>query len=109
MIALDAINLATYEGAKAIGLGSLVGSIEVGKRADLIALRTDLPHVNPLYSVLSQLVYAYQGMEVDTVICEGRVLMNAGSHETLNATRILSEVRDLQVKLSQHLAESERN
>jgi 5-methylthioadenosine/S-adenosylhomocysteine deaminase len=92
MVALDALNLATYEGAKALGLGDLIGSIEVGKRADVISLRTDLPHVKPLYSVLSQLVYAYQGLEVDTVVCDGRVLMENGKHQTLDPTAVYKKV-----------------
>jgi 5-methylthioadenosine/S-adenosylhomocysteine deaminase len=93
MVALDALNLATYEGAKALGLQSLIGSLEVGKRADLICLRTDLPHVTPLHSVLSQLVYSYQGLEVDTVVCEGKVLFDKGSFTTLDSTRIYQEAQ----------------
>ena len=101
MVALDALNLATYEGARAIGLQSEVGSIEVGKRADVIALRTDFPHVQPLNSVLSQLVYAYQGLEVDTVIVEGKPLLRQGQFQTLDekaiytrADRVREQLRD---------------
>jgi 5-methylthioadenosine/S-adenosylhomocysteine deaminase len=95
MVALDALNLATYEGAKSLGLGDLIGSIEVGKRADFISLRTDLPHVKPLYSVLSQLVYAYQGFEVDTVVCDGRVLMEGGKHQTLDPKSVYAKVEKI--------------
>ena len=109
MIALDAINLATYEGAKALGLGNIIGSIEVGKRADFICLRTDLPHLKPLYSVLSQLVYAYQGMEVDTVVCDGRILMRSQQFTTLDEKSIFTKVDALQLKLSTHLAQSSLN
>jgi 5-methylthioadenosine/S-adenosylhomocysteine deaminase len=93
MVALDALNLATYEGARALGLQSEIGSIEIGKRADLICLRTDLPHVTPLHSVLSQLVYSYQGLEVDTVVCEGRVLLDRGVFTTLDATQIYQDAQ----------------
>jgi len=95
MVALDALNLATYEGAKALGLGSLVGSIEVGKRADFISVRTDLPHVKPLYSVLSQLVYAYQGLETDTVVCDGRVLLKDGKHQTIDPASVYQKVEGI--------------
>ena len=95
MVALDALNLATYEGAQALGLGSKIGTIEVGKCADLISVRMDYPHVKPLYSVLSQLVYAYQGLEVDPVICNGKVLLEKGIHQTLNPESIYQEVEKI--------------
>ncbi len=101
MVALDALNLATYEGAKALGLSSEVGSIEVGKCADMVCLRTDLPHVNPLYSVLSQLVYAYQGMEVDTVVCDGKILLNQGRFTTLRADEIYSKAATIQSRFNE--------
>jgi 5-methylthioadenosine/S-adenosylhomocysteine deaminase len=101
MVALDALNLATFEGARALGLQSEIGSLEVGKRADLIALRTDFPHVQPLNSVLSQLVYAYQGLEVDTVIVDGKPLLREGQFQTLDekdvyarADRVREQLRD---------------
>jgi 5-methylthioadenosine/S-adenosylhomocysteine deaminase len=99
MVALDALRLATYEGARALGLGDQVGSLEPGKRADVILLRTDLPHVMPLYSLLSQLVYAYQGLEVDTVICEGKVLLDEGEFQTLDPRVIYPAVERIRKKL----------
>ena len=95
MVALDALNLATYEGAHALGLGNKIGSIEVGKCADLISVRMDYPHVKPLYSVLSQLVYAYQGLEVDTVICDGQILLEKGIHQTLNSKTIYQDAEKI--------------
>ena len=103
MVALDALNLATYEGARALGLGDLIGSLEPGKRADLILIRTDHPHLMPMHSVLSQLVYACQGLEVDTVICEGRVLMDEGRFETLDPSAIYSGVERVRKKLAREL------
>jgi len=88
MVALDALNLATLEGARAIGLDSEIGSIEVGKCADLISIRTDFPHMQPLHSVLSQLVYSCQGLEVDHVICDGSLLLKGGEFQTLEADAI---------------------
>ena len=104
MVALDALNLATYEGAKALGISNLVGTLEVGKRADLVCLRTDLPHVKPLHSVLSQLVYAYQGMEVDSVVCEGKILFNKGHYKTLDEKAIYQNVDKIQSKIKGFLA-----
>ncbi len=99
MVALDALNLATYEGANALGLGNKIGSIEVGKCADLISVRMDFPHVKPLYSVLSQLVYAYQGLEVDTVICDGRILLEKGIHQTMDVESIYGNVEKIRFQI----------
>jgi len=99
MTALDALNLATFEGAKALGLGSKVGSIEVGKCADLISVRIDDPHVQPLHSVLSQLVYAYQGLEVDTVICDGKILLEKGIHRSLEPGPIYQDVEKIRQQI----------
>ncbi|MBS1959626.1 MAG: amidohydrolase [Bdellovibrionales bacterium] len=101
MVALDAINLATLEGARALGLEKEIGSIEVGKRADIITLRTDYPHTQPLYSVLSQIVYAYNGTEVDTVVCDGKILMENQKHQTLNARSIYERVGKLKLRVQE--------
>ena len=93
MVALDALNLATLEGARALRMDDQIGSIEVGKRADLICLRTDLPHVTPLHSVLSQLVYSYQGLEVDTVVCDGKILLDQGEFTTLDSSQIYQDAQ----------------
>jgi 5-methylthioadenosine/S-adenosylhomocysteine deaminase len=106
MVALDALNLATLEGARALGLEDQIGSIEVGKRADIICLRTDYPHVTPLHSLLSQLVYSYQGLEVDTVICDGKVLLDRGHFTTLNAPQIYSSARAYQAQLASLISDS---
>ncbi len=105
MVALDALNLATYEGARALGLGSKIGSIEVGKKADLVLLGTHHPHVQPLYSVLSQLVYAYQGLEVETVICDGKMLFDQGQYLTLNEKQVLAEVEQMRLKIQHQLTQ----
>jgi 5-methylthioadenosine/S-adenosylhomocysteine deaminase len=99
MVALDALNLATLEGARALGLSDQIGSIEIGKRADLIGLRTDFPHVTPMHSVLSQLVYSYQGLEVDHVICDGKLLLDGGAFTTLDSARIYSSARAYRAQL----------
>lgn len=99
MTAIDAINLATIEGARALGLEKEIGSIEIGKRADFISLRTDYPHTQPLYSVLSQLVYSYQGPEVDTVVCDGKILMENQVHTTLNAKEIYRRIDAMKLRV----------
>lgn len=75
MTAAEALRMATLDGARALSLDHLIGSIEVGKLADLVLVDLNFPHLQPVHDVTSQLVYAAQGLEVDTVLCHGRVLL----------------------------------
>jgi 5-methylthioadenosine/S-adenosylhomocysteine deaminase len=86
----QALSAATWGGAHALGLGDLVGSIEVGKRADLALLDLGFPHLQPLHDLASQLVYAAQGCEVSATICEGKILFEGGRFLTLNQKRIFA-------------------
>ena len=104
MVALDALRMATLEGARALGLEQEIGSIEVGKRADLISIRTDYPHLQPLHSVWSQLVYACQGLEVDYVFCDGRILLRGGRFTTLDATAFFRAVDPIRQRLQKEIA-----
>lgn len=87
------IEMATLGGARAVGLAHLIGSVEVGKRADLIVLRTDAPHWTPMLNHVSNLVYAASGSDVDTVIIDGRVVMEDRRMTTLNEEAVLDEAR----------------
>ena len=105
MVALDALNLATLEGARALGLGNETGSIEPGKKADVIGIRTDYPHMQPLNSVLSQLVYSCQGLEVDTVIGDGRLLLRNGKFQTLDEAAVFQKADLIRSVLKDYLAQ----
>lgn len=73
--AKTAIRMATIENAKILGLDKEIGSLEVGKKADLIIIDINQPHLMPLYNVFSQIVYAVKGSDVDTVIIDGNIVM----------------------------------
>lgn len=73
MTAVEALRLATHDGARAIGMEDRIGSIEVGKLADIIVIGYDTPNMQPLHDIPSQLVYAAHGNEVETVICHGQI------------------------------------
>jgi 5-methylthioadenosine/S-adenosylhomocysteine deaminase len=75
MDAATVVKMATREGARVLGLADEIGSIEPGKRADIILLDTRKPHLTPLYNPYSQLVYAANGADVSTVIIDGRVIL----------------------------------
>ena len=67
--------MATLGSARAMGLGDEVGSIEVGKRADLIVIDTARPHLTPMYNPVSHAVYAMTGGDVRHVLVDGRILV----------------------------------
>ena len=71
----QAFAMATIIGARALRLDSLIGSIENGKRADLIAIRIDAPHAVPMYNVYSQLVYALKASDVSDVMVNGKTIV----------------------------------
>lgn len=72
MDAATVVGMATVQGARALGLDHLVGSLTPGKRADLIVLKTGQPHLTPLYHPASHLVYAVRAADVNHVMVDGR-------------------------------------
>lgn len=75
MDAKTVIKMATIEGAKAIGMGDLIGSLEPGKQADIIIVDTKKPHLTPMYHPESHVVYAVCGSDVSDVFVAGKALM----------------------------------
>jgi len=73
--ARDIVKMATINGAKALSLDDITGSVEVGKCADLIIIDINQAHAQPLYNVYSQIVYSLCGHDVDTVMVDGIVLL----------------------------------
>ena len=100
MTAEEALRCATWLGAKALGLENLVGSLELGKRADLIFVDLNFPHMQPVHNLVSQLVYSAQGLEVDTVICDGKILMKHKKITALNEQEIMDRVEKVRKKIS---------
>jgi 5-methylthioadenosine/S-adenosylhomocysteine deaminase len=78
------LEMATIGGARAVGLDHEIGSIEVGKQADLVVLRTDNLCITPLHHPVSALVYSAIGDEVEHVLIAGRLVLENGSMTTLN-------------------------
>jgi len=95
MPARQALGMATLEAARVLGLGDRLGSLEVGKRADLIILDLDVPHMVPMYDVTSHLVYAVHCSDVRTVIIDGRVVMRDRELLTLDEEEILARAREI--------------
>jgi cytosine/adenosine deaminase-related metal-dependent hydrolase len=72
------IRYATVDGAKAAGLGQITGSLEPGKRADVLLLRTDRPNVFPINDPIGAVVWGMDTSNVDAVLVDGRFLMRDG-------------------------------
>ncbi len=79
MTALQALELATLGGARALGLESEIGSLESGKRADIIVVDPRTPHSTPAFDAISTIVYALQSRDVRHVLVDGRVLVENGT------------------------------
>ena len=91
--ALTVLRMATINGARAMGLADEIGSIEIGKRADLTILNTGSAHTIPHPDPISTIVYAAQPSDVVTVIIDGRIVMQDGRLTTLDEPVVLQEAR----------------
>jgi 5-methylthioadenosine/S-adenosylhomocysteine deaminase len=89
--ALDVLRMATVNGARALGVGDRVGLLEVEKKADVILVDFRKPHLTPLHNVYANLVYSARGSDVDTVIVDGKILMENGQVKTLNERAVLEK------------------
>ena len=90
MTAEKALEMATIDGARALGLDDVIGSLEVGKRADLVVLDMSNLCVTPLHAAVSSLVYSQRGDEVDRVYVDGRLVVDGGSLTTVDEADIRS-------------------
>jgi len=94
MDAQTLLRMATADGARALGLEHRIGSLEVGKRADLIVIDTKKPHLIPLYNPYSHLVYAACGHDVKHSIIDGNVVMENRELLTLNVEDTLARANE---------------
>ncbi len=99
----QAVAMATILGARAAGLEKEIGSLETGKRADLITLRLDRPHAVPLYNVYSQIVYALKGSDVQDVAVDGKPIVRDGRSLTLDPAPILAKAKEYAAKVTASL------
>jgi 5-methylthioadenosine/S-adenosylhomocysteine deaminase len=102
--AREAFAMATIGGARAVGLDEQIGSIEGGKRADMIFVGATAPHAVPMYDVYSHLVYALKGADVQHVMVNGRVVVRNRAVLTLNVAEVLAKAAELQSAIRRSLA-----
>lgn len=97
--ALKVLEFATINGAKALGMEKELGSLEVGKKADMVLVDLKKPNLTPLTNPVSHLVYSAKGSDVGTVIIDGKVVMENRQMRTLSEENVLEfageQARDL--------------
>ena len=98
--AQQAVLMATREGARCLHLESEIGSLEAGKKADVILLNFDAPHLSPRHSVVSHLAYSARADDVHSVIVDGKVLLRNREFTSLDLPQIQAEARLRAAKLA---------
>ncbi len=93
------LKMATIGGAKVLGLDKEIGTLEVGKKADIITIDLKKPHLVPLYNPLSTIVYSASGSDVKDVIVNGKVLMKDRTFTGLDAEEAMAKVREISDKI----------
>lgn len=97
------VEMATIGGARAVHLEKLIGSLEAGKKADLIVVDTTAPHATPMYNVYSQLVYALKATDVRSVVIGGKMVMEDRKMLTLDETAILVKANKYKKQIEKSL------
>jgi 5-methylthioadenosine/S-adenosylhomocysteine deaminase len=88
------VEMATIEGAKALHMEKEIGSLEAGKKADLVLIDLDEPNAVPMYDVYAQLAYALKGSDVETVVIAGRVVMRDRRVLTVKEEEVMAKARE---------------
>ncbi len=97
-----ALQMATINGARALGLDQVTGSLELGKRADIIVVDTSTPHMVPMYNPYSHIVYSATGNDVSTTIIDGRVVMKDRKVLTMDVDAVMEDVVEIAALIRQN-------
>jgi 5-methylthioadenosine/S-adenosylhomocysteine deaminase len=97
------VEMATIDGARALHLEKEIGSLEVGKKADLILIGLDAPNAVPMYDIYAQLAYALKGSDVETVVIGGRVVMRDKKLLTVDEPAAIAKAREYKIKIEASL------
>jgi len=92
--AKDVVEMATIGGAKALHMEKGIGSLEPGKKADVIVIGLNAPNAVPMYDVYNQLAYALKGNDVETVVIGGRIVMRDRKLLTIKEDEVLAKARE---------------
>jgi len=97
--AVTVLRMATIEGARALGLQDITGSLEIGKKADVIVIDTHKPHLTPMYNATSHLVYAASGNDVTHSVINGKLVMEDRKLLTLDLDEVIAHSREKSVQV----------
>ena len=103
MSAVKVLRMATINGAKALGLGDEIGSLEIGKKADITIVDLKKPHNMPIHDPISTLVYSSNGGDVDTVIIDGKIIMENREIKTVDEGEVLEKAQEVAENLVQRM------
>jgi 5-methylthioadenosine/S-adenosylhomocysteine deaminase len=95
------LSMATVAGARVLGLGDAIGSLTPGKKADLIVIDTNKPHLTPLYNPISHLVYATRGNDVSATVIGGRVVMEKRRLCTIDLDLAMEKTADIAADIAE--------
>ena len=87
----DVLEMATINGAKALGLADQIGSLEIGKKADFVAIDMRKIHLQPWFSPVSAVVYSATGRDVEMTVVDGKIVVRDGKLLTMNEAEIIEE------------------
>ncbi|MBW2642482.1 MAG: amidohydrolase [Deltaproteobacteria bacterium] len=104
MDSITVLRMATIQGARALGLQDITGSLEVGKKADVIVIDTHKPHLTPMYNATSHLVYAARGNDVRHSIINGQPVMEDRKLLTLDLDEIIARAREMSIHVRSWLS-----
>jgi 5-methylthioadenosine/S-adenosylhomocysteine deaminase len=102
--AVTVLRMATIQGARALGLQDIIGSLEIGKKADVIVIDTHKPHLTPMYNAVSHLVYAASGNDVTHSVINGKLVMEDRKLLTLDLDEIIARSREKSVLVKSWLS-----
>jgi 5-methylthioadenosine/S-adenosylhomocysteine deaminase len=100
----QAFAMATIMGAQALRMGEQIGSVEAGKRADIISVRLDAPSAAPLYNVYSQLVYSLKASDVGDVMVNGRIIVRNRRMLTIDDKAVMAKAEEYRAKVTASLS-----
>lgn len=103
MSAPTVTRMATLDGARVLGMEGLVGSLEIGKKGDIIIIDLNRPHLTPMYNAYSHLVYAAKGDDVKTVLINGRIVMEDWKLLTINEDEVMDRVHRISHRVRKSL------
>ncbi|MEE4354135.1 MAG: amidohydrolase [Desulfatiglans sp.] len=105
MDAVTVLKMATIDGARALGIDRITGSLEKGKKADIIVVDTNKPHLKPMYNPYSHLVYSASGNDVIHSVINGFIVMEDRNLITLECEEIMARAKEKSIEVSTWLSD----